>query len=104
MRPLRLALPAAVLVALAALVPSASAAQALPVDPAQALPVGVRIYDDDGYLAVGAGFTGCCDLPWFVAGVRVTQGDGSADVRVFACYTAFVGFCLVDETVQLPIG
>lgn len=82
------------------LVPSASAAQELP---AAALPVGVRVYDDDGYLAVGAGFTGCCDLPWFVAGVQVTDGDGSTGVRVFACYTAFVGVCFVDQTVPLPV-
>lgn len=98
---MRHALPALLALALGlAAVPSVAAAQELPAE--AALPVGVRVYDDDGYLAVGAGFTGCCDLPWFVAGVRVTDGDGTTDVRVFACYTAFVGVCFVDETVPLP--
>lgn len=97
-----LAVPALLALTTLAFVPSASAEVALPAAPD--LPVGVRVYDDNGYLAVGAGFTGCCDLPWFAAGLRVTDDGSSTDVRVFACYTAFVGVCFVDQTVTLPVA
>ena len=109
MRPL-LALVALSLVLLA---PAASA-RPLPIDdlPVEALPVGVRVIPtttvpDESCptctgagAAVGVGFTQCCDLPWASAGGGVETGaPGSVEARAFACYTAYVHECLVDQTV-----
>lgn len=94
---MRLLIALALLAALVAAVPAASASVALP--SAQELPVGVRVYHDGGTLVgAGAGFTGCCDLPWFSVGGGVDQ-DG--DARVWACYQAYVGFCLID--IEVPV-
>ena len=115
---MRLASASAALVsfALLALLAPTAAARELP---DAELPVGVRVYQDTqlpgedncydclgATVVVGVGFVGCCDLPWFSVGTSFLtgDGDGDTDVRVFACYTAFVGFCIVDETVTLPVG
>lgn len=87
------------------------------VSAAQELPVGVRVYHDetlpgnpgcgtclDVWVQVGFGMTGCCDLPFFGVGADVSADEGlrNGEVRVYACYTAFVGICFVDQTVPLP--
>lgn len=106
------ALPALVLLAC---VPSAAAARELPAE----APVGVRVHHDErlpgedncydctgATVVVGAGFTQCCDMPWFSIGATALtgDGDGTTEARVFACYAAFVGVCFVDETVTVPVG
>lgn len=103
---LALALPALVLFLLMA--PAASAARDLP--------VGVRVSHDetvpgdDGChsctgvsVAVGFGVTECCDMPFFGIGASVGTGSpgGGTEARVYACYTAFVGICFVDETLHV---
>lgn len=97
---------------LTALAPSAAAAAEAP-----DLPVGARLSHDEtvpgdggchgcvGVSAgVGFGVTECCDMPWFSVGGGVSAGEPGSDatVRGYACYTAFIRVCFVDETIPVP--
>jgi hypothetical protein len=110
-RRMRALLALAAFAMLTALVPSAAAAVEAP-----DLPVGVRPHQDvtlpgDGgchgcvgvSAGLGFGIAQCCDMPWFSVGGGVEAGDPGADptVRAYACYTAFLRVCVVDETIPL---
>lgn len=108
---MRLHLALLALFLLACCAPTASAAQELPVGVRvqhdEQLPGEDNCYDCTGAtVGVGVGFTQCCDLPWFSVGATALtgDGDGTTEARLYACYTAFVHVCFVDQTATVPVG